>query len=97
MMSHEAIFVTTAIDAHDGCNLTVIDLPGDCLHMKMNEHIIMVLNDQLAEMMAPAGSKLYRKYIMTHNKGQSRLYVKILELKSYEGIVWASQEHTTIL
>ena len=64
-------FVGTAvIKAVKGCDLEMTDLLGAFLHMGMDEHIIVVLKDWLAEMMAKVEPKLYRKCIVTDSKGQ---------------------------
>ena len=76
-VSHYIIFITIAIEAYEGCNVVVIDLPGAFLHTEMDEHIIVVPKGQLAEMMALVEPKLYMKYIMTNSNGQLMMYMKM--------------------
>ena len=78
--STEAIFITAAMEAHKGCNMAVIDLPGTFLPAEMDEHIIMVLMGELAQMMAMIDPKLYRKYVMTDQRGRLILYIKCIGL-----------------
>ena len=63
-----AIFIPTAMEAHEGRNMSVIDLPGVFLYAETDEHTIMVLKCKLAEMMTMVDPKLYRKYVMTDHK-----------------------------
>jgi hypothetical protein len=39
----ESVFITTAIEAHEGRHVTIFDIPGAYLHTKTDEDIIMVL------------------------------------------------------
>ena len=77
MVSHAAIFITVAIEAYEAHNVVVIDFTGALLHTEMDEHIIVVLKGQLAEMIALVEPRLYMKYIMTGSKGQLTLYMKM--------------------
>ena len=53
----EVIFITAAMEVHEGRDVAVISLPGAFLHEKTE--------GKLAEMMAMVELKLYMKYVMT--------------------------------
>ena len=48
----ESVLITAAIDAEEGRDVAVIDLPGAFLHADMDDLVVMVLRGELAELMA---------------------------------------------
>ena len=48
----ESIFLTSAIEAHEGREVATIDIPGAYLHTDTDEEVIMLLRGKLAELMA---------------------------------------------
>ena len=83
--STESIFTTSAIDAHDRCDVETIDIPGALLRADSDKHIILVLKGNLALLMCHVDQKLYRKYIIFDMRGKPVLYVKML--KSLYGLL----------
>ena len=75
-VSNEAIFITCAIDAKEGRDVAIIDLPGAFLHATNDEDVTMSMKGRLAEMMGMLAPQTYRKYISVE-KGQQTLYVKV--------------------
>ena len=73
----DSIFITGAIEAHEGREVMVMDLPGAFLHADNDEETYMLLKGQLAELMAKIEPSLYRPYIFTNSKGESMLYVRM--------------------
>ena len=51
-VSPEAIFITAAIEAHDGRDVAVLDLPGVFIYAEIDKHTIMVLKGKLTGMTA---------------------------------------------
>ncbi len=74
----ESIFITGAIEAHEGRKVNCYDIPGAYLHAKREEgHQYMKLDGQLAELIVLVNPKLYRKYVRYSLKGEAVLYVRI--------------------
>ena len=74
-MALESIFLTSAIEAHEGREVATIDIPGAYLHTDTDEEIIMLLRGKLAELMAEVEPKLYRKYISKDSKREIRSFM----------------------
>ena len=73
----DAVIITSAIDAHEGRDVAVIDLPGAFLHATMDDVVHMVMHGRLAELMAETAPELYRKYITHGKNGEAMLYVTL--------------------
>ena len=74
----ESIFITGAIEAHEGRKVNRYDIPGAYLHAECKEgHQYMRLDGQLAELMVLVDPKLYRKHVRYSTKGEAVLYVRI--------------------
>ena len=76
-ISNEGVMLTSAIDAHEGRDVAVIDVPGAFLHAFMDEDIIMLLKGPVAQMMVHVSPKLYRPFITYDSKGEALLYIRI--------------------
>jgi len=76
-VSIESLFITCAIEANEGRDVAVIDLPGAFLHADCDDHVVMRFQGGLAELMVLAAPQIYRKYITTDAKGHSVLFVKL--------------------
>jgi hypothetical protein len=55
--------ITATIDAHEGRDVDVVDVPGAFLSADMDEYFLMTIKGQLAELMVKAAPNIYRKYI----------------------------------
>ena len=73
----DSVIITSAIDAHEGRYVAVIDLPGAFLHAEMDDVVHMVMRGRLAELMAETAPELYRKYITHGKNGEAILYVTL--------------------
>ena len=75
----EIIFITSVIDAHEGCDVAIIYIPGAFLHADSYEHIIMVFKGKLTLLMCNVEPKLYMKNIIFDKGGKPVLYFKMLK------------------
>jgi hypothetical protein len=55
----DSVFITSAIEAHEGREVITMDIPGAFLHAETDEEIHMLLRGQLAELMVKIDPKLY--------------------------------------
>ena len=69
--------MTGAIDAHEGKDVAIVDIPRHFPNAENNEYILMCLRGKIAEIIVQVGSKIYRKYVTTTAKGEPILYVKL--------------------
>jgi hypothetical protein len=76
-MATESVFITAAIEAHEGRHVTIFDILGAYMHTETDEDIIMVLEGRLAELMVKVAPNIYQKYITTNSKGKALLYMKM--------------------
>ena len=75
--STNGVIITSTIDAHQGREIAIADLPNAFLNVFNNEQTLMLLKGKLAELMVQIDPKLYRKYIITSLKGEPMLYVHL--------------------
>jgi hypothetical protein len=73
----ESVMITATIDAHEGRDVAVVDVPGAFLSADMDEYVIMTIKGRLAELMVKAAPNIYRKYITLDANNQPILYVKL--------------------
>ena len=76
-VSTESVLITCCIDAMEGRDVAVADIPGAFLTADMDEDVYMVLDGPLAEMMVKVSPETYEKYLHTTKKGKKLLYVKL--------------------
>ena len=76
-VSTESALITCCIDAMEGRNVSVADIPGAFLTADMDEGMYMVLEGPLAEMMVKVSPGTYEKYLHTTKKRKKLLYVKL--------------------
>jgi hypothetical protein len=62
-VSLEYVLITSTIEAYEGREVAVVDIPGAYLSADMDEEVIMLLRGRLAELMVKTAPKIYRKYI----------------------------------
>jgi hypothetical protein len=73
----ESVMITATIDAHEGRDVAVVDVPGAFLLADMDEYVLMTIKGRLAELMVKAAPNIYRKYITLDANNQPILYVKL--------------------
>jgi hypothetical protein len=76
-VSLESVLITSTIEAYEGREVAVVDIPGAYLSADMDEEVIMLLRGMLAELMVKTAPNIYRKYITVDEKNQPVLYVKL--------------------
>jgi hypothetical protein len=76
-VSLESVLITSTIEAYEGREVAVVDIPGAYLSADMDEEVIMLLRGRLAELMVKTAPNIYRKYITMDAKNQPILYVKL--------------------
>ncbi len=59
-----SIMITTAINAHEQCNVAAIDIPGAFLHAYNDKETFMLLKGPLAKRMVQEDPQLYRKFVI---------------------------------
>jgi len=81
----DIVFITGAINAHEGRDVMTFDIPGSFVTAKTDEYVIMALRVYLCEVMTRIDPKLYSKYITKNKKGKSVLFVHLY--KSLYGLL----------
>ena len=72
----ESVFITSAIEAHEGRDVAVVDLPGAFMQANQEDLVHMKLKGTLAKVLIMLDPQCYRKYIVQEN-GVSTLYVEL--------------------
>jgi hypothetical protein len=75
-VSLESVLITSTIEAYEGREVAVVDIPGAYLSADMDEEVIMLLRGRLAELMVKTAPDIYRNYITVDATNQPVLYVK---------------------
>ena len=75
-VSTEAVMITATIDALEGRDVAVVDIPGAYLSADMENEVHVVFRGTLAEMMLMADPALYRPFV-SYETGKPVLYVRI--------------------
>jgi hypothetical protein len=81
MVAMDSILISATINAHKGCNVTTINIPGAFLNTYNYKNTIMLLKECLAELMVQVDPHLYGKYIIHNKKNQLLLYIKLTKAK----------------
>ena len=58
-LSTDSVIITSAIEAHEGCDVVVIDLSNAFLNADNNEQTLMLLKGKLAELMVQIDPNIY--------------------------------------
>jgi hypothetical protein len=77
MVATDSILISATIDAHKGCNIATIDIPGAFMNAYNDKDTIMLLKRRLAKLMVQVDPHLYCKYIIHNKKNWPLLYVKL--------------------
>jgi hypothetical protein len=75
----DSILISATIDAHKGCDIVTINIPGAFLNAYNDKKTIMLLKGHLTELMVQVNPQLYCKYIIHNCKNQPFLYVKLMQ------------------
>ena len=76
MVTTEDIFLSCIIEAEEGKEVVVADLPWAFLHVENEDNVVMFMKGRLAELMVMVAQQTYRKF-KTMEKGQMVLYVNV--------------------
>ena len=77
-VSTEAVFLTAVIDAMQGREVAVVDVPGAFMQADMDEQVHVKLTGKMAELLIEIDDKMYRP-CLTYEKGKPVLYVELLK------------------
>lgn len=72
-----SIFITEVVEAYEGRDITMVDLPSTYLHADNDTILHMELRGKLVELMARVDPSLYRKYISSDDKEMPILYIRL--------------------
>ena len=61
----ESIITTAAIDAKEGRDRAIMDLPGAFLHVWSDEKAIVFMKEKFSELIVSMAPQIYRKYTTT--------------------------------
>ena len=76
-ISNEALFLTLTIDAKEGRDVAMCDIPGAFIQTDMpkgSDKIHIKLEGAMVELIAKINPQLYRKYVILSRKGNPVLY-----------------------
>lgn len=77
----ESVLITAAIDATEERDVAIIDIPNafvtTCLTNE-EDKAIMRMRGKLTELLVKVAPKIYMKYVTMNSKGETVLYVKLL-------------------
>ena len=76
-MMLEAILITIAIETKERMDAAVMNLPRAILHATNEDDFIMTMTRKLTELMVMVVPQIYHKYIITNQKGEPMLYMKV--------------------
>ena len=71
-VSTEAVMLTATIDALEGRDVAVVDIPGEYLSANMGNEVHVMLKGTLTDIMVTAKPALYRKF-MSYDTGKAVL------------------------
>jgi hypothetical protein len=69
-VSLKSVLITSTIEAYEGREVAVMDIPGAYLSADMDDEVIMLLRGRLAELMVKTAPNIYCKYITVDAKNQ---------------------------
>ena len=69
--------ITCAIKAHEEIDVAIIDIPCVYLQANTEEHVILLIQGMLVDLISMIYPKLYINFVIINSKGESMLYVKI--------------------
>jgi len=72
--------LTAAIDAAEGHNVAIVDIPNAFIQTKLEDETdmaIMIMHGQLAELLVQVAPEIYSKFVTINKSGQTILFVKL--------------------
>jgi hypothetical protein len=89
----ESVLLTAIIDAHEGRDVAVIDIPNAFVQTRLEDDAdkaIICLRGKLTELMVKIAPEIYTKYVIINSKGETVLYVRLYILNALYGIMKAA-------
>ena len=77
-VSTESVLLTATIDAHEGRDVGICNIPGDFLGADMDKDVKMALCGRLVELMVNIAPQIYTHFLIYENK-RPVLYVILKE------------------
>ena len=77
----ESVLLTSTIDAKEGRDVAIIDIPNAFVTTRIGDKkdiVIVRLRGKLAELMVATAPEIYKKYFFVNRKGELVLYVEAL-------------------
>ena len=77
--SLESVLLTSTIDAKEGCDVAIIDIPNALVTTRIEDKkdiVIVWLGGKLTELMVATAPEIYKKYVSVNRKGELVLYVE---------------------
>ena len=77
----ESVLLTSTIDAKEGCDVAIIDIPNAFVTTRIENKkdiVIVRLRGKLAELMVATVPEIYNNYVSVNRKGELVLYVEYL-------------------
>ena len=69
------MLITAALDAAEGRDVAVVDIPGAFLNAELDEKVYMRLEGVLAEILVDLNKEIYGAYVYKNNKGVLVIHV----------------------
>ena len=79
--SLESVLLTATIDASEDRDVCIIDIPNAFVQTRITnetDRAIMRMRGKLAKLLVKVAPKIYTKYVTVNSKGETVLYVKLL-------------------
>jgi Reverse transcriptase (RNA-dependent DNA polymerase) len=74
----ESVFLTALIDAEEGRDVAIVDIPGAFMQAEMDEETFVRISGKTAELLLEIDKDMYSPHVMTE-KGEAVLYVELLK------------------
>jgi hypothetical protein len=74
----ESVFLTALIDAQEGREVAVVDIPGAFMQVDMDEETFVRITGKMAELLLEIDEAMYSPHLTTE-KGEPVLYVELLK------------------
>ena len=73
----ESVIITSVVDAKEGRDVAIVDIPSAYLHADMDDEVHMRLTGKLAELLVATAPEMYREYVTYGKNKEPVLYVKL--------------------
>eukprot|EP00957_Ditylum_brightwellii_P010809 819479-Ditylum_brightwellii.AAC.1 len=70
IVAPESVIITSVINAKEGREVAVTDIPGAYLTAEMDDYIVMVLEGRMAKLLVKTAPSTYRKYLGVGRKNE---------------------------